>query len=194
MTRGIGRAQPLDAVHAAFIQGPVSVIVASRNAELVPDVVRGCGCRVARDRRQVTVLIEPGRASSLLDDIATNGLVAVVFSQPSTHRTEPPPPRPPIFAIDLTDRPAGVHSRCTPVDTTMKHVGIKQARESLPELVHRAEAGEEIVITRQGKAVARLVRAPRAPKALPTLQEFRRTLGRDGTPAVQLVRDERNAR
>lgn len=76
----------------------------------------------------------------------------------------------------------------------MKHVGIKQARESLPELVHRAEAGEEIVITRQGKAVARLVRAPRAPKALPTLQEFRRTLGRDGTPAVQLVRDERNAR
>ena len=28
----------------------------------------------------------------------------------------------------------------------MKHVGIKQAREALPELVHRAEAGEEIVI------------------------------------------------
>lgn len=87
MTGGTARAQPLDTVHAAFIQGPVSVIVASRNAELVPDVVRGCGCRVSRDRRQVTVLIEPGRASSLLDDIAANGLVAVVFSQPSTHRT-----------------------------------------------------------------------------------------------------------
>ena len=78
--------------------------------------------------------------------------------------------------------------------TTMKHVGIKQAREALPELVHRAEAGEEIVITRQGRAVARLVGAPRAPKALPTLHEFRRTLGRDGTPAAQLVREERNAR
>jgi prevent-host-death family protein len=76
----------------------------------------------------------------------------------------------------------------------VKHVGIKQAREELPELVHRAEAGEEIVITRQGKAVARLVGAPRSPKTLPTLREFRRTLGRDGTPAVQLVRDERNAR
>jgi hypothetical protein len=87
MTGGTGRAQPLDAVHAAFIQGPVSVIVASRNAGLVPDVVRGCGCRVSRDRRQVTVLIEPGRTSSLLDDIAANGLIAVVFSQPSTHRT-----------------------------------------------------------------------------------------------------------
>ncbi len=78
--------------------------------------------------------------------------------------------------------------------TTMKHVGIRQARESLPELVHRAEAGEEIIITRQGKPVARLVSTPGAPKALPTLQEFRRSLGRVGTPAVTLVREERNAR
>jgi prevent-host-death family protein len=76
----------------------------------------------------------------------------------------------------------------------VKHVGIKQAREALPDLVHRAEAGEEIVITRQGRAVARLVSAPRAPKALPTLREFRRALGRVGTPAAQLVREERNAR
>ena len=42
----------LDEDHAAFIQGGVSVVVASRNADLVPDVVRGCGCRVSRDRRQ----------------------------------------------------------------------------------------------------------------------------------------------
>jgi hypothetical protein len=87
MTGGTDRAPPLDARHAAFIQGPVSVIVASRNAELAADVVRGCGCRVSRDRRQVTVLIEPGRASSLLEDIAANGMIAVVFSQPSTHQT-----------------------------------------------------------------------------------------------------------
>jgi hypothetical protein len=87
MTGGTDRAGLLDVAHAAFVQGPVSVIVASRNADRVPDVVRGCGCRVSRDRRQVTVLIEPARASSLLDDVAGNGLIAVVFSQPSTHRT-----------------------------------------------------------------------------------------------------------
>ena len=87
MTGGRESDRLLDEAHAAFIQGPVSVIVATRNAGLVPDVVRGCGCRVSRDRRQVTVLIEPARASSLLDDVAANGLVAVVFSQPSTHRT-----------------------------------------------------------------------------------------------------------
>jgi len=81
------RPSPLDADHAAFIQRGVSVIVASRNAELVADVVRGCGCRVSRDRRQVTVLVEPSRAGTLLDDVVANGMVAVVFSQPSTHRT-----------------------------------------------------------------------------------------------------------
>ena len=87
MTGGTDRAHPLDAERVAFIQGPVSVIVASRNAELVADVVRGCGCRVSRDRRQVTVLVEQRRASALLDDIAANSMIAVVFSQPSTHLT-----------------------------------------------------------------------------------------------------------
>jgi len=87
MTGGTGRASPLGAEQTAFLQGPVSVIVASRNAELVADAVRGCGCRVSRDRRQVTVLIEPGQSSMLLDDIAANGMIAVVLSQPSTHKT-----------------------------------------------------------------------------------------------------------
>ena len=69
------------------MQGGVSVIVASRNPQRVPDVVRGCGCKVSRDRRGVTVLVEPGRASELLEDIRLTGTIAVVFSQPSTHRT-----------------------------------------------------------------------------------------------------------
>jgi hypothetical protein len=77
----------LDPEVAAFIQGGVSVVIAARNAELVPDVVRGCGCRVSRDRGRVTVLVESGRAEVLLADIRATRKVAVVFSQPSTHRT-----------------------------------------------------------------------------------------------------------
>jgi len=76
----------------------------------------------------------------------------------------------------------------------MKQVGIRQARQELPDLIDRAQAGEEIVITRQGKAVAKLVPAPKAPKALPALAAFRLRMGPAGTPAVQLVREERNAR
>jgi len=87
MTGGTGRATPLDAAHAAFIQGGVSVVVATRNADLVADLVRGCGCRVSRNRHEVTVLVDGNRAGRLLDDVAANGMVAVVFSQPSTHHT-----------------------------------------------------------------------------------------------------------
>lgn len=82
-----GQALQLDADHATFIQGGVSVVVSTRNAHLVPDAVRGCGCRVSRDRRRVTVLVETARCGSVLDDVAANGMIAVVFSQPSTHRT-----------------------------------------------------------------------------------------------------------
>jgi prevent-host-death family protein len=76
----------------------------------------------------------------------------------------------------------------------MKQVGIRQARQELPDLIDRAHAGEEIVITRQGKAVAKLIPAPKTPKTLPALGAFRLRMGPVGTPAVQLVREERNAR
>ena len=87
MSRGVPGEPLLDAELAAFIQGGVSVVVATRNPDSVPDVARGCGCRVSKDRRRVTVLVEPARAGSALDNVVANGLVAVVFSQPSTHRT-----------------------------------------------------------------------------------------------------------
>jgi len=76
----------------------------------------------------------------------------------------------------------------------MKHIGIKQARQELPNLIDRAEAGEEVIITRQGKPVARLVAAQKNRKPLPSLAEFRRDMSRAGTPAAQLLRAERDAR
>jgi hypothetical protein len=87
MERRSSQSPRLDAEHAAFIQGGVSVIVATRDASLAPEAVRACGCRVSRDRRRVTVLLDPVRVERLLADVAANGMVAVVFSQPSTHRT-----------------------------------------------------------------------------------------------------------
>jgi len=39
----------------------------------------------------------------------------------------------------------------------MAQVGMHEAKTKLSQLVERAEAGEEIVIARNGKAVARLV-------------------------------------
>jgi hypothetical protein len=82
-----GIAVPLEEAHAEFIQGGVSVIVATRDAEHVADAIRGCGCRVSRDRRRVVVLVDRIRAGTLVANVTANGQIAVVFSQPSTHRT-----------------------------------------------------------------------------------------------------------
>jgi hypothetical protein len=87
MAASTGKGLQLSAEHAAFIQGAVSVVVSARNDARVPDVLRGCGCTVARDRRHVTVLVEPGRSGDVLENLRANGMIAVVFSQPSTHRT-----------------------------------------------------------------------------------------------------------
>jgi prevent-host-death family protein len=39
----------------------------------------------------------------------------------------------------------------------MKHVSIKQAKDTLPALVREVEAGARVVITRNGKPVAEVV-------------------------------------
>ena len=80
-------AAALDEELAAFIQSGVSIVVAGRNDDMVGDMIRGCGCRVSADRRRVTVLVDPIRSDALLDDITSNGMIAVVFSRPSTHRS-----------------------------------------------------------------------------------------------------------
>ncbi|UGB38319.1 pyridoxamine 5'-phosphate oxidase family protein [Frateuria soli] len=77
----------IDAEHARFLEGPVSVIVASRNAANEPELVRAQGCRVARNRRHVRLFLASAQASRLLDDVRQNGLVAVVFTEPGTHRS-----------------------------------------------------------------------------------------------------------
>lgn len=78
---------PLDQDHAAFIQGSVSVIAASRNADNEPNLSRAIGCRVASDHRQVTLFFFVAQSVALLADLRSNGAIAVVFSEPSTHRT-----------------------------------------------------------------------------------------------------------
>lgn len=77
----------LDAEHAAFMQGGVSIVAASRALDNAPTLNRASGCRVSRQRRQVTLFFWQRQARPLLDAVAESGLIAVVFSEPPTHRT-----------------------------------------------------------------------------------------------------------
>ena len=76
----------LDAEHAAFISGGVSIQVAGRDAANETTVTRAVGCRVTGDRQRITVFVSAAQSGALLADVRANGVIAVVFSQPSTHR------------------------------------------------------------------------------------------------------------
>ena len=79
-------AAPVDSEQAEFITGGVSIIVAGRDAGHETSLSRAVGCRVADDRRRVTVFVSAIQSGALLADVRANGIVAVVFTEPSTHR------------------------------------------------------------------------------------------------------------
>lgn len=65
----------------------VSVIVASRDARLQPSVMRAVGSHIEAGGRTITVYLARSQSRQLVQDVAANGHIAVVFSSPSTHRT-----------------------------------------------------------------------------------------------------------
>jgi hypothetical protein len=77
----------LDADHAAFMQRGISIGIATCDQHNVPSQVRATGCRISADRRCVTIFISAIQAARVVADVRSNGVVAAVFSEPSTHRT-----------------------------------------------------------------------------------------------------------
>lgn len=71
----------------ALIRRGVSAIVASASLDQVPSLMRALGTAVHDDGHRFTVYLARSQAGQLLHDIATTGRMAVVYSQPSTHRT-----------------------------------------------------------------------------------------------------------
>ena len=71
----------------AMMQRGVSVIAASRDAGLRPSIMRAVGSNVAAEGQSITVFVSRRQSRQLVQDIAATGYVAVVFSEPTTHRT-----------------------------------------------------------------------------------------------------------
>ena len=80
-------ASPIGPEQAELMGRRVSIIVGSRDAAMQPHLMRAVGCMLGDDRRQVTVLINQRAAEQVLADLRANGHIAVVFSEPTTHRT-----------------------------------------------------------------------------------------------------------
>jgi prevent-host-death family protein len=77
----------------------------------------------------------------------------------------------------------------------MVQVTIREARTNLKALIDRAEAGEEIVILRRGKQVARLIPPQPRPGRFPDLSSFRESIALTGEPPSEtVIRERREAR
>ena len=76
----------------------------------------------------------------------------------------------------------------------MNSVSLAEAKAHLSALVDRAEAGDEIAITRRGKLVARLVPAkpPRKPIDWAALEKLRASMPLQTESAADLVRRMRD--
>jgi prevent-host-death family protein len=73
----------------------------------------------------------------------------------------------------------------------MGEINVKDARSQLSALLDRVEKGEEIIIKRRGKRVAKMV-PPGNARNLPSLKDFRASLKVRGKPLSQTVIDARN--
>lgn len=71
----------------AIMDRGVSCIVGSRDEALRPSIMRAVGSQVTADGAGITVFLARSQSRQLLQDVASTGHVAVVFSQPASHRT-----------------------------------------------------------------------------------------------------------
>lgn len=74
----------------------------------------------------------------------------------------------------------------------MEEVSVKEARNRISLLLDRTQKGEEILISRRGKKVARLVPVGVSEKRLPDLSAFRASITVSGTSLSQTVVDSRD--
>lgn len=66
-------------------------------------------------------------------------------------------------------------------------ISVKEARVRLSDLLKRAEKGEEVLLFRRGKKVARLVPVKIVQRTLPSLKEFRASIRIKGQPLSMAV-------
>ncbi len=77
----------IDAELAQFLTSHLSIHLAACEEPAQTTLVRAVGCRVSVDRRHISVLFPGSQAIRLQQSVQANGRVAVVFSDPQSHRT-----------------------------------------------------------------------------------------------------------
>jgi antitoxin (DNA-binding transcriptional repressor) of toxin-antitoxin stability system len=76
----------------------------------------------------------------------------------------------------------------------MREATIRQVRELLPHLEEALQDSGEIVVTRRGQAIARLLPLESCPVLRPSNAEFRARMPRQTIPSEVLIRQDRDER
>ncbi len=71
----------------AFLEGGVSVVVGTRDADLVPEVTRAWGVLVSKDRKSISLCVPLATSQKTLDNVAGNGQITVCCSLPTNYKT-----------------------------------------------------------------------------------------------------------
>jgi len=76
-------ARPLPAEVKAFIERGASVMVGTRDAELVPELVRALGTRISADRTRLSVCVAMAAGARTVGNLRDNSRLAVTFALPA---------------------------------------------------------------------------------------------------------------
>ena len=71
-------------------------------------------------------------------------------------------------------------------------VNVKEARSKISSLLDKTQKGEEVVILRRGKKVARLVPVDNTDKRFPDLRTFRKSISLKGKSLSKTVIQQRD--
>jgi hypothetical protein len=77
----------IDEELAGFLQSGISMHAASVDPGNVAHITRVAGCRIAPDRRSVTVYVVESQSREVLEQVRATGAVAVAFTKPKSART-----------------------------------------------------------------------------------------------------------
>jgi len=140
----------LDPEHLALIDGGAGVSVASRDRALLPNLVRALGGRV-EPSGEISVFLSGTDGASVLADLHASDTIAVVSSQPSTHRTLQLKGRGVSIAAASRSRMAS-RRQCMPARTAWPRCAWRVAAMRLPVSAPRFRWAPALLASRCAKA------------------------------------------
>jgi prevent-host-death family protein len=75
----------------------------------------------------------------------------------------------------------------------MDTINLADAKARLSDILRKVEMGEEVIVTRRGRAIARITRAGKETKAFRSRAELRAKQKKSKRSSAQLVREVRDA-